>query len=337
MHGYRGKAQLCRLGSNGQQLADERSGDDMGKQHARTTAWLNRGLGIGSVGLGLAMIIAPARISRMCGVHRHPIASRVILPVLGIRQLGHAAGLLPARRPTMWIWSRVVGDAMDLSLLGRAMNDRRSDQRRLAMASGVFAAITAADVFLAIRTTRIRRGWRGPLHLQASITVNRPPEEVYRFWRDLENLPSFMHHLEAVRTTGLRSSHWTAKAPGGSVEWEAEILEDRPQELISWRTVDRSDIPNSGTVRFTPAPGGRGTEVRVELRFSPPGGRVGAAVATMFGEHPYQQVRDDLRRFKQVIETGEVARSEGTPEGINTRRQMMQHSGQPVMAGKGMR
>jgi uncharacterized membrane protein len=306
----------------------------MRQDQDRTVTWLARGLGVASLGLGLAEIIAPAGISRLCGIRR-PVAARTILPLLGVRELGHAAGLLAARGPSRWVWTRVVGDAIDLSLLGRGLADGRGDRRRIAAATGAITAITALDVYAAIRVTRARgmRRGRRMLRLEASVTVKRTPEEVYRFWHNLENLPIFMSHLESVRMMGQRSSHWTARAPSGrTVEWDAEIIEDRPRELIAWRTVDGTNVQNSGSVRFVPAPGGRGTEIRVEMQFSPPGGRVGAAVAKMFGEHPYQQVRDDLRRFKQVIETGEVARSEGSPDGMSARRQVMQHSGQPRAA-----
>lgn len=154
------------------------------------------------------------------------------------------------------------------------------------------------------------------LEVRRSVTVNRPPDEVYRFWRDFENLPRFMEHLQAVRTTGDRRTHWVAKGPAGAtIEWDAEMLEDRPNELISWRSVGDSDIRNEGVVRFTKAPADRGTEVHVELRYDAPGGKAGAAVAKLFGEEPTQQIRDDLRRFKQVLETGEVVLSDGSPEG----------------------
>jgi uncharacterized membrane protein len=122
-----------------------------------------------------------------------------------------------------------------------------------------------------------------------------------------------MHHLESVQVTGDRRSHWRTKAPAGmSVEWDAETVEDRPNEVIAWRSVDGSQVDNAGSVRFVPAPGGRGTDVHVESRFIPPGGVVGAAIAWLFGESADWQVYDDLRAFKQVIETGEVLVSEGT-------------------------
>jgi uncharacterized membrane protein len=153
------------------------------------------------------------------------------------------------------------------------------------------------------------------LHVIRSVTINRPRQEVYEFWRDLEHLPTFMIHLEAVTSSGNRRSHWVANAPTGRVEWDAETIEDRPGEIIAWQSLDGSDVPNGGSVRFTDAPADRGTEVHVDLHYDPPAGRAGAIVATLFGEEPQQQLRDDLRRFKQVMETGEVVRSDGSPEG----------------------
>jgi uncharacterized membrane protein len=149
-----------------------------------------------------------------------------------------------------------------------------------------------------------------------SVTINRPPDEVYRFWRDFENLPRFMQHLVSVTATTDRRSRWVARAPAGTtVEWTAEIVEDRAGERISWRSVAGSEIANEGSVRFAKAPADRGTEVRVEVSYDAPAGAAGTLVAKLFGEEPEQQLRDDLRRFKQVMETGEVVRSEGSLEG----------------------
>jgi uncharacterized membrane protein len=153
-------------------------------------------------------------------------------------------------------------------------------------------------------------------HVIKSVTINRPREEVYEFWRKLENLPRFMKHLKTVRVIGDRRSHWVAAAPAGSsVEWDAEIIAERDNELLAWRSLEGSEIRNEGSVRFKDAPADRGTEVRVELDYEAPGGSAGAMVAKLFGEEPAQQIRDDLRRFKQEIETGEVVRSDGSLEG----------------------
>ena len=170
------------------------------------------------------------------------------------------------------------------------------------------------------------------MQAKTAITINRPVEEVYRFWRDLTNLPSFMNHLKSVEMTGDGRSHWTANAPAGrTVDWDAELVEDKPNQRIAWRSLDGSQVSNSGWVSFTPAPGDRGgTEVRVELSYDPPGGAIGKVVAKLFGEEPQQQVTDDLRRLKQVLETGEVVRSEGSPEGTRSLRLVSQRPAQPA-------
>jgi len=162
------------------------------------------------------------------------------------------------------------------------------------------------------------------IHVRKSITVDRPRAEVYAFWRDFENFPRFMRHVESVRTTGEGRSHWKASAPAGmSVEWDAEIVEDRPNERISWRSVAGSEISNYGAVTFRDAPGDRGTELLVELRYDPPGGAVTNALAALFREAPGPQIHDDLRAFKQMMETGEVLVSDATAR-------PGPHPGQPV-------
>lgn len=154
------------------------------------------------------------------------------------------------------------------------------------------------------------------IKVEKSITIDKSPEELYSFWRRFENLPRFMNHLESVTTMGEGRSHWVAKAPAGStVEWDAEVYNEKENELIAWRSLDGADVDNAGSVRFEPAVGGRGTTVRVTLRYDPPGGALGAAVARLFGENPEQQIDEDLRRFKQVMEIGEVVSTEGQSSG----------------------
>ena len=149
--------------------------------------------------------------------------------------------------------------------------------------------------------------------MRRSVTVGKSPDEVYRFWRDFSNLPRFMSHLESVVITGDQRSRWRATAPAGTtVEWDAEIVEDRPNELIAWRSLPGSEVDNAGSVEFRAAPGDRGTEIRVQLRYDPPGGKLGAAVAKLFGESPDQQIAGDLRRLKQVLEIGEVVHSDAS-------------------------
>ncbi|GIH97431.1 SRPBCC family protein [Planobispora siamensis] len=187
--------------------------------------------------------------------------------------------------------------------------------------------VTEIDSLLVVRG--ICRG--ESMELTATTTIRKPVPEVYAFWRDLENLPTFMAHLEEVRSTGDRTSHWVAGAPfGKDVEWDAEIVDEVPGEKIVWRSIGDADVPNTGTVRFMPAPDGVSTEVQVVLVYDIPGGTVGKAVAKYFGEEPHQQLDDDLRRFKQVLETGEVVRSDGAPWGKRARKEFPQRPAQPL-------
>ncbi|MEV4287872.1 SRPBCC family protein [Nonomuraea bangladeshensis] len=290
---------------------------------------LGRALGWTSLALGTAQLAAPRAVTRLCGVDDAPGAT-TIARLVGGRELLHAALLLGGKTPARWTWTRMAGDAMDLGLLGTAAVTRTGARRRRARrALGVIAGIAALDA--ACTGMRARKA-RSPLQVRASITINKPRAEVYRFWRDLENLPTFMTHLESVRTLGGGRSRWRAKGPVVDLEWEAEIIDERAGDLIAWRSVPGKGVRNAGLVSFTDGPAGRGTVVDVSLEYGMRGRKLAAAVARMFGEHPEQQVRDDLRRFKQVMETGEVVRSEGSPEGHRALRQLRQHAAQPIGA-----
>jgi uncharacterized membrane protein len=142
--------------------------------------------------------------------------------------------------------------------------------------------------------------------VEKAVTVNRSPEELYHFWRHLENLPRFMSNLEEVHENGNRS-HWVAKGPlGTKVEWDAEVINEKPNELIAWRSLDGAEVDNAGSVHFERLPGGRGTEVKVTLKYDPPAGKAGAAVAKLFGRDAEQEIEEDLRHFKQIMEAGEI-------------------------------
>jgi uncharacterized membrane protein len=152
--------------------------------------------------------------------------------------------------------------------------------------------------------------------VEHSVTILQPVDVLYRFWRDFENLPRIMDHLESVTVTSPERSHWRAKAPAGtSVEWDAVVHNEVENELIAWKSAEGADVKHAGSVHFTPASGGRGTEVRVVLEYEPPAGKLGVAVAKLLGEDPDTQVREDLRRFKRVMESGEVLTVEGQPSG----------------------
>ncbi|HVF44229.1 MAG TPA: SRPBCC family protein [Pyrinomonadaceae bacterium] len=139
--------------------------------------------------------------------------------------------------------------------------------------------------------------------VEKSVTIDRPASDLYSFWRNFENLPQFMNHLESVRSIGNERTHWVAKAPAGTtVEWDAEVYNDKPNELIAWRTLEGSQVSSAGSVRFEEAPNG-GTEVRVSLKYDPPGGKLGSLVARLFGENPERQIEEDLGRFKELMES----------------------------------
>jgi uncharacterized membrane protein len=280
-------------------------------------------LGWFSVGLGLAEIAAPGSVARLIGVPDTE-QNRGTLRMLGLREMTSGIGILSQSHPTGWVWSRVAGDVMDLSLLSSAMNSEDAQKTRVAAATAAVAGVTALDLLCSDQLSRMgsepqhsqHEPHDGILRVRA-ITVRRSPEEVYRYWRDFSNLPRFMRHLQSVKPLDGNRSHWITKGPAGTlVEWDAEVTEDVPNQLIAWQSLPGSLVENSGRVLFQAAPGDRGTEVRVELRYTPPAGMLGAKVAQIFGKEPKQQLQDDLRVFKQVLETGEMAISEGSLGGL---------------------
>jgi uncharacterized membrane protein len=278
-----------------------------------------QGLGWFSIGLGIAQVVAPRQVARLIGT-RGDTRDSLIMRFVGVREIGAGIGILLRNRPTGWLWARVAGDVMDLTLLGAALTSDRTEKERLSAATASVVGIVALDLWTGMRLSGSSSGssLKDPdaSEVRKSVTVNRPVEELYAYWRQLENLPRFMRHLEDVQTYGDGRSHWRAKAPmGRTVEWDAEVTDDQPNRRIAWRSLPGADVSSAGSVEFRPAPGGRGTEVSVQLRYDPPGGVLGTAVAKLFGEEPEQQVSDDLRIFKRVMETGENTQSEATVHG----------------------
>ena len=293
-----------------------------------------RRLGWASLALGAPLIAAPRRIATVIGVDDDPRSSGALRAV-GIRELGQ--GLVILASPGKAVWTRVLGDLVDLRLLARAAGERTDGRRSRVVAAGLgVTALSLLDVAAAARAGRRRqhgRGRPGPLELQATVTVNTDPEDAYGYWRNFERLPSFMRHLESVTVDGDGVSTWQAKAPiRRSVRWRAEMTGDEPGRRISWKSLPGSDIANAGTVHFARTPDGKATEVKVALHYDVPGGAIGRTVAKLFGEEPEQQVRDDLRRFKQILETGDVVRSDALPEGADAAHQLAQRPARP--AGK---
>ena len=310
----------------------------------KTSKAIPRALGLFSLGLGAVQLADPRRVNELIGL-KHRERTALAQRAVGMQELTTAMGLLGPSPSAPWVWNRVAGDVLHYGMLRKAFNGRAAkDRSKTAGAIKAVLAIGAVDLVSAVLVSRqfptgkttsdkpTAKSRPTALHVSSVCTVNRPADELYAFWRDIENLPSFMTHLEYVEAYGDgKRSHWIASAPAGrTVEWDAEITEERPGELLSWRSLPGASVENSGSVTFTRAPQDRGTEVRVELTYSLPAGRIGHAVAKLFGEEPQQQVADDLKRFKQVIETGEVVVSDGNPVGTRTSRQLKQRPGQPV-------
>ena len=286
--------------SNGATDADER---------------LAKGLGWFSIGLGVAETLVPGGVARLAGVPRR----RGVLRTFGMREIGSGVGILSERRPVMWLWSRVAGDVLDLTALAAAFTSRHARRGRLVAATAAVAGVTALDVLCARRLSRgngaATQDTSDGVRVRTSITISRSADEIYRFWRDFTNLPRVMHHLEAVQARGERRSHWVARLPVGSrVEWDAEIVDDRPGQLIAWRSLPGGDVETEGTVRFVPAPGSRGTEVHLDMVYRVSGGLLtGGTMGRLFGGTASAFVSEDLRPLKQFLETGEIPTAEGSP------------------------
>lgn len=294
-----------------------------------------KGLGWFSIGLGLVHLLAPRAVARATGMPEKRIG---LMRMVGMRELASGFGILSRRQPAMWLWTRVAGDAMDLTILGLNAASPDARKSRVSAASLAVAGVAVLDVMTSMQQTQksgmgsgmlsnlrdkagaltgaAAEAAAGAVQVTRSLVVNRSPEDCYRFWRDFANLPRFMTHIESVEVISDRRSHWKAKgAAGMTAEWDAEITDDQPGKLLSWRSVENADVDHAGTVRFEPAPGGRGTIVRLESRYSPPGGKAGALIARLFGEEPSQQIGEDLRRFKWLIETGVIPTTVGQPSG----------------------
>lgn len=283
------------------------TGTGTGGRATESAKRIAKGLGWFSLGLGTAQVIAPGIVARVIGAPDKPL-TRWIMRGAGVREILAGIGILSAKKPAPFVSGRFGADLIDLALLAAAFRSPESSKARLFVTTAAVAGVTVLDFLTARELERTE----GAGAVTKSITIDRAPEDVYRFYRRLENLPRFSAHLESVRELDARRSHWVASGPGGArVEWDAEIFEDRPGELIAWRSVEGADVASSGRVRFVRAPHG-GTEVHVEMRYEPPFGRFGATIAKILGREPSQQIEGDLRRLKQLLEIGEVVHSDSS-------------------------
>jgi uncharacterized membrane protein len=302
------------------------AGDQQTRSQDETAEQLARFLGWFSIGLGITEIVAPRQLAEMIGVENKPGLFRL----MGIREIGSGIAILSQEQPAGAVWSRVAGDMLDLALLGTQLDSNNPEREKTLAATMSVLGVTAVDLYTAKRLSQQSNGngsrangGRGSaremiqsgrgIKVKTSITIGRPIGEVYGFWRNFENLPRFMSHLQSVQVLDGRRSHWTAVGPGNMrLEWDAETVEDRTEELISWRSLPGGQVDTAGYVQFRQAPGGRGTEVMVEMRYDPPGGVVGASIAKLFGESGQEVVNRDLQAFKNVLETGEVVHSDSS-------------------------
>ncbi|MBV8772457.1 MAG: cyclase/dehydrase [Deltaproteobacteria bacterium] len=279
-----------------------------------------RGLGYFSIGLGLAEVAATDKVAKSIGITDNP---RGVMRVMGIREIANGVGILAAPREPRWMWSRVAGDAIDLTLLSLALMSPRTSRTRLAGALGAVAAVTALDALCARLLSRqpyqtVGRKWltagRG-LRIQKSISINSSAVELYRFCREPSNLARISNVVESVTSDGDRQLRWRVKGPGESpIEWRMRIIDDRPNELIWWRSSDSAPIEVSGSIRFSSRPDNRGTIVRVEILRRPLSAGMGTSLQIL-GSRTEFQVSEALRRLKALIETGEIPTTKGQPSG----------------------
>lgn len=195
----------------------------------------------------------------------------------------------------------------------------------------IYQGTVGRNVVETIRTGQPLVAEPNGLRVKKSMTVNRSPDELYAFWRDLENLPRFMKHVRSVQRHGNGRSHWVVAGPRGTVfKWDAQITVDRPNQMIAWQTVPGSSVDHRGYVKFVPAPGKRGTEVHVALEYQPPGGEAGKLLGSLLGGITEQEIQEQIRNFKSIMEAGEIPTIKGQTSGrAKEGQQPKQQYGQP--------
>ena len=276
---------------------------------------LNQALGWFSVGLGVVELLAPESFGRMIGAGSHSNVVRLC----GAREVVSGVALLSKRAPATAAFSRVAGDAIDLALLGAAFRSPEAEPKRLMAATTAVLGVAALDTYAATRQASAALSDAAETQTaKVSIAINSPPEKLYAFWRNFENLPRFMNYLQEVTTEDSGRSHWVAKGPAGvRVEWDSEVTHDTPNRSIGWRTLPDSQVRHYGSVNFEPEKNGRGTIVQVQMHYAAPGA-LSAQLARMLGQDPKARIKHDLRALKQLLETGEIATTRGQPSGARS-------------------
>ena len=274
-----------------------------------------------TIDLGHGQLLAPGAVSHWLGIPERPR----LIQSMGARELASGIGILRGERPVGWMWSRVAGDVVDLAMLGAAL-PASSHRARIAGSLLAVGGILALDYACANQLSRRPGVHRtdlaktGQLRVRKYVTINTTPDVTYSFWRNFENLPRFMRHVKSVKAIEGGRYHWEAKTSGIPLAWDAEIVTDEPGSRLSWRSVRDAAFHHEGTVSFESASPKPGTVVSVEIDIKLPIGPLAQAFSALLGKTPGRQIEDDLRSLKQLLETGEVATTEGQPTGRDFRK-----------------
>ncbi len=268
---------------------------------------ISRGLGWFSIAVAATELAAPRQVAKALGL-RPTLGTTTTIRLLGLRELATGMSILLQPRRPLPIWARVAGDVTDIGLLAIGAAGAKTSPLRASLGLAGLAGVTALDAYAAFRVTKHQDEAQAPVMF--SVTINKSPAEVYAYFRKLSHLPAFMRYLESVDERADGTSHWVAKLPiGGTVAWDAEIVEERAGELLAWRTTSGAPLAHEGRVTFAKAPGRTSTEVRVAMTAAFAGSRHSRLLAKSFAK---PQIKGDLRRLKQILETGEVLLSDAS-------------------------
>ena len=290
-----------------------------GRRSQGRASALARGLGWFSIGLGMAELVTPRAVTRALGLR----GQEGLVRAYGLREIGTGIGILMAEDPAPWIWGRVGGDALDLATVVGGLEGSKRGEALLALVA--LGGVTAVDVACGRQLGRDRekadrdgRGAGAPTNApeaERSITIGKTAQELYERWRHPGTLTRVMAPFATVRASEGGNMRWQVAGPlGQSLDWETETTGDHPGEATGWRSLPGAQVPSEGSIRFRPATGGRGTVATLRVRFDPPGGLIGDAVAKLLGGLvPATVVDTALRRFKSLVETGEIPTTERQP------------------------
>ena len=290
-----------------------------GQKLARVLGWF-------SIGLGVTEVTAGRMLADLLGLENRA----GLLRVYGLREIATGIGILTSKDAGPWIWGRVAGDALDIGTVATGFQDGNPKKSNLTLALTSLAGVTAVDLVCALGLSRgIRKeedaeesqtgegaSEASTARVERSLTIEKSAEELYQRWRDLQTLSRVMGHFADVRASGDGQTHWELHGPAGRVlEWDVRTIEDRPGEVLRWQASPDAKVPVEGSVRFRPAPGNRGTVVTLRFQFDPPGGVLGDAAVRLLGGAPGLLASKALRRFKSLVETGEIPTTERQPAG----------------------